>query len=51
MYIIADEDDCDPNLCQNGGSCINAVNGYECVCKDGYTGNACQTGMYNYFQV
>ena len=44
-YVIADEDDCDPNPCQNGGSCIDAVGSYKCVCEDGYTGDNCQTGM------
>ena len=48
-YIIVDKDDCGPNPCQNGGSCIDAVNGYKCDCKDGYTGDNCQTGEYYYF--
>ena len=45
IYIIADKDVCAPNHCQNGGSCIDAVNGYKCICIDGHIGDNCQTGM------
>ena len=41
---FADIDDCAVQLCHNGGTCIDAVNDYTCICADGYTGKNCSTG-------
>lgn len=38
------KDDCDPNVCQNNGRCIDEVGGFHCNCTGtGYTGNLCET--------
>ena len=42
--IIADIDDCADQPCQNGATCIDAVNDYTCNCVDGYTGKNCNIG-------
>ncbi|XP_040923039.1 hyaluronan-binding protein 2-like [Toxotes jaculatrix] len=34
---------CDPNPCQNGGSCIRGRRRFRCACPDGYTGRFCGT--------
>lgn len=34
-------DDCAVNPCNNGGSCIDLVNDYMCVCSLPYTGQNC----------
>jgi len=39
-----DIDDCASNLCENGGTCIDGINGYTCNCIDGFIGENCQTG-------
>jgi len=39
-----DIDDCASSLCENGGTCIDGINGYTCNCKDGFIGENCQTG-------
>ena len=44
-HFISDIDDCEKKPCQNGGTCIDKVNGYMCTCIKGYTGLNCETGM------
>uniref|UniRef100_A0A3B4VI55 trypsin n=1 Tax=Seriola dumerili TaxID=41447 RepID=A0A3B4VI55_SERDU len=34
---------CEPNPCQNGGSCVKGNRRFRCVCPDGYTGIFCKT--------
>ena len=43
-YISTDIDECVSSPCQNGGSCEDQVNRYECHCPAGYIGDHCQTG-------
>ena len=40
---VLDVDECASDPCQNGGNCTDGVNGYTCVCVDGYTGDKCET--------
>ena len=44
QHLFIDIDYCEPNRCQNGGSCTDLVDGYSCLCATGYTGTDCQTG-------
>ena len=39
-----DIDECASAPCQNGGTCVDQVNGYLCQCAPGYTDLQCQTG-------
>jgi hypothetical protein len=43
-YNISDIDDCNPITCQNGGTCTDLVNGFNCSCMSGYNGSTCETG-------
>ena len=35
-------DECSPNPCQNGGSCIDGISSFACQCLPEYTGSSCQ---------
>ncbi|XP_053389033.1 fibropellin-1-like, partial [Mercenaria mercenaria] len=37
-----DIDDCRPNPCQNGATCVDQVNNYTCTCNRGYIGRDCE---------
>nr|XP_039268068.1 cubilin-like [Styela clava] len=34
--------ECSSNPCQNGGTCVDGINGYSCSCNSGYTGTNCE---------
>ena len=36
---------CDPNPCQNGGSCESGALAYICKCTDGFKGTNCNEGI------
>ena len=37
--------ECDPQPCQNGGTCVEREIGYHCSCPLGYTGKQCEEGL------
>ena len=47
--FLADVDDCVEQPCLNGGTCIDSVNDYTCLCADGYTGKNCAVGKNRVF--
>ncbi len=38
-------DDCDDDPCQNGGTCVDDVAGYTCICGAGFAGATCATNI------
>lgn len=39
----ADINDCESNPCRNGGTCIDGINSYTCICSGGWEGAHCET--------
>jgi len=42
MAICDDENECESNPCQSGGSCVDDIKRYYCICPAGRTGKECQ---------
>ena len=40
-----DNDDCDPDPCDNNGTCIDEGNGYTCNCRAGFTASAISSSI------
>ena len=38
IFFITDIDECESNPCENGGTCTDMEDGYECACESGFTG-------------
>ena len=41
---LEDINECESNPCGAHGICTDLVNGFNCTCLDGYTGDVCETG-------
>ncbi|KAI8486346.1 hypothetical protein Bbelb_358450 [Branchiostoma belcheri] len=37
-----DNDDCQSNPCQNGGTCVDGLDSYSCNCADSFSGDTCE---------
>uniref|UniRef100_A0A3Q2UBM1 Delta-like protein n=1 Tax=Fundulus heteroclitus TaxID=8078 RepID=A0A3Q2UBM1_FUNHE len=47
--LSADINDCASYPCKNGGTCIDRINSFECVCPGGWEGDLCDVGEYVWF--
>jgi len=43
INLYLDINNCYPDPCQNGGTCVDGDYGYTCNCPAGFTGVNCQT--------
>lgn len=44
LSLPPDIDDCQSNPCQNGGTCIDEINSFVCLCLPSYGGATCEKG-------
>ena len=44
MNIATDINECEGVVCQNGGTCEDLVNDFNCACVAGYSGENCENG-------
>lgn len=40
-----DKDECESQPCQHGGTCLNLINGYHCLCPSNWEGNDCDVDV------
>lgn len=38
--------DCRGQPCMNGGTCVDLVNSFQCICREGWTGDLCDQGRF-----
>ena len=45
FFLHSDINECDSHPCENGATCSDQLDMYNCSCVAGYTGVTCETGM------
>ena len=48
LLLIPDIDHCINATCKNGGSCVDGLRNYSCVCSAGFMGDQCETGILDF---
>ena len=49
MPVITAIDDCDPNPCENGGTCVDGITTFTCDCEEDFTGLRCEQSEHQLF--
>ena len=47
FFLSLETDECLSAPCQNGGTCTDLINAYNCTCEEGYEGTNCETCNYS----
>ena len=49
IYVL-DITQCTDSVCQNGGTCIEGLNSFRCICPDNYAGRVCDISKINFMK-
>jgi len=49
--LFSEIDNCENITCMNGGSCLDGIGSFTCVCADGWEGKFCEQGMLAFVNV
>lgn len=44
FFSLTDVDDCQSEPCENGGTCIDKIDSFLCLCLPSYGGDMCEKG-------
>ncbi len=47
--VVSDINECESAPCSNGGTCMDLVDGYHCICALGYNYTHCQNGKVHVY--
>ena len=50
LSLFPDTNECQSTPCINGGTCVDAVNGYTCSCTSGWEGTLCDIGKESHYE-
>ena len=45
--VVTDTDECAHDPCKNNGTCVDLVNGYDCICVAGFDDTNCTNSIIN----
>ena len=43
-FCETDINECQPQPCMNGATCVDRIAGFKCLCPPSYVGDLCETG-------
>ena len=49
IVCLLDIDECESQMCLNGGTCTDLINGRTCACVPGFTGKSCEISKCSIF--
>lgn len=49
--FLLDINECNMNMCMNGGTCVDTIGSYYCKCDQGWEGVQCEISQYSCLKV